>query len=40
MSMTAAYPRDLIGYGAQVPHAQWPGQASCGAICSELRGGR
>ncbi|MBK1888635.1 allantoinase PuuE [Undibacterium sp. 14-3-2] len=25
--MTAAYPRDLIGYGAQVPHAQWPGQA-------------
>lgn len=27
MSMTAAYPRDLIGYGAQVPHAQWPGQA-------------
>ena len=27
MSMTAAYPRDLIGYGAQVPHAQWPDQA-------------
>lgn len=24
---TLAYPRDLIGYGAQPPHAQWPGQA-------------
>jgi putative urate catabolism protein len=22
-----AYPRDMIGYGRQVPHAQWPGQA-------------
>jgi allantoinase len=21
------YPRDLVGYGAQVPHAQWPGGA-------------
>ena len=21
------YPRDLIGYGPRVPHAQWPGQA-------------
>ena len=24
---TAAYPRDLIGYGADVPHARWPGGA-------------
>jgi allantoinase len=24
---TAPYPRDLIGYGRNVPHAQWPGQA-------------
>jgi allantoinase len=24
---TAAYPRDLIGYGSQPPHPQWPGQA-------------
>jgi putative urate catabolism protein len=24
---TATYPRDLVGYGADVPHAQWPGQA-------------
>jgi allantoinase len=24
---TAAYPRDLIGYGRNPPHAQWPGQA-------------
>jgi allantoinase len=24
---TRAYPRDLIGYGAAAPHAQWPGQA-------------
>ncbi|NSX06425.1 allantoinase, partial [Cupriavidus gilardii] len=21
------YPRDLIGYGSQPPHAQWPGGA-------------
>jgi putative urate catabolism protein len=24
---TQAYPRDLVGYGEHVPHAQWPGQA-------------
>lgn len=24
---TAAYPRDLTGYGADVPHARWPGGA-------------
>ena len=24
---TAPYPRDLQGYGRDVPHAQWPGQA-------------
>ncbi|MFT3813989.1 MAG: allantoinase PuuE [Acidovorax sp.] len=24
---TATYPRDLIGYGRNPPHAQWPGQA-------------
>lgn len=24
---TASYPRDLIGYGAEVPHARWPGGA-------------
>ena len=24
---TQPYPRDLIGYGRDVPHAQWPGQA-------------
>ncbi len=24
---TAPYPRDLIGYGADVPHARWPGGA-------------
>jgi allantoinase len=24
---TAPYPRDLIGYGANPPHAQWPGGA-------------
>ncbi len=24
---TAAYPRDLAGYGAKAPHAQWPGGA-------------
>jgi allantoinase len=27
MTFTNTYPRDLIGYGPQVPHAQWPGQA-------------
>src|SRR5437660_327683 len=25
--MTMPYPRDLIGYGAEPPHAQWPGEA-------------
>ena len=25
--MSEAYPRDLIGYGAKPPHAQWPGGA-------------
>ncbi|MDX2097659.1 MAG: allantoinase, partial [Leptolyngbyaceae cyanobacterium bins.59] len=25
--MTAAYPRDLIGYGRTPPHPQWPGDA-------------
>ena len=25
--MSAEYPRDLIGYGANPPHAQWPGGA-------------
>jgi putative urate catabolism protein len=25
--MTAAYPRDLVGYGRNPPHAQWPGNA-------------
>ena len=25
--MTSAYPRDLIGYGRNPPHAQWPGGA-------------
>jgi putative urate catabolism protein len=25
--MTPAYPRDLIGYGANPPHPQWPGDA-------------
>ena len=25
--MTAAYPRDLIGYGREVPQANWPGAA-------------
>jgi hypothetical protein len=25
--MTSPYPRDLIGYGAMPPHAQWPGDA-------------
>jgi hypothetical protein len=24
---TAAYPRDLAGYGRNPPHAQWPGRA-------------
>jgi len=24
---TASYPRDLVGYGRNPPHAQWPGQA-------------
>ena len=24
---TLPYPRDLLGYGAEPPHAQWPGQA-------------
>jgi putative urate catabolism protein len=24
---SASYPRDLIGYGANPPHARWPGQA-------------
>jgi putative urate catabolism protein len=24
---TLPYPRDLVGYGAHPPHAQWPGQA-------------
>lgn len=27
MSTQDTYPRDLIGYGRQVPHAGWPGQA-------------
>ncbi len=26
-TMPASYPRDLIGYGRQPPHAQWPSQA-------------
>ncbi|MBV9542171.1 MAG: allantoinase PuuE [Alphaproteobacteria bacterium] len=25
--MTASYPRDLVGYGENPPHAQWPGGA-------------
>ena len=24
---TAPYPRDLVGYGRNPPHPQWPGQA-------------
>ena len=24
---TAPYPRDLLGYGADVPHARWPNGA-------------
>lgn len=27
MQASNHYPRDLIGYGRQVPHANWPGQA-------------
>ncbi|MFZ6847607.1 allantoinase PuuE [Undibacterium sp. RuRC25W] len=27
MTIISAYPRDLIGYGHHVPHAQWPQQA-------------
>ncbi len=27
MTPTAEYPRDLIGYGRQPPHADWPGSA-------------
>ncbi|WP_341669385.1 allantoinase PuuE [Alcaligenes sp. SDU_A2] len=27
MSQQKSYPRDLIGYGKHVPHANWPGQA-------------
>ena len=23
----ASYPRDLVGYGARPPHADWPGEA-------------
>ena len=23
----AAYPRDMVGYGRNPPHAQWPGNA-------------
>ncbi|MCX5592636.1 allantoinase PuuE [Alcaligenes endophyticus] len=25
--MSTAYPRDLVGYGKDIPHANWPGQA-------------
>ncbi len=25
--MSADYPRDLIGYGSNPPHPQWPGNA-------------
>jgi len=25
--MSEPYPRDMIGYGAEPPHAQWPGEA-------------
>ncbi|MEQ9349503.1 MAG: polysaccharide deacetylase family protein, partial [Alphaproteobacteria bacterium] len=31
--MNDGYPRDLIGYGAEPPHAQWPGQAK---VCISL----
>ena len=27
MTMTQDYPRDLIGYGSNPPHPQWPGEA-------------
>ena len=27
MSMTTDYPRDLIGYGRDLPKVRWPGQA-------------
>lgn len=27
MQNSNSYPRDLIGYGRQLPHARWPGQA-------------
>ena len=27
MNASVHYPRDLVGYGQKVPHAQWPGQA-------------
>jgi allantoinase len=27
MQKDNAYPRDLVGYGRQIPHARWPGQA-------------
>ena len=27
MASTAPYPRDLVGYGRAVPHADWPGNA-------------
>ncbi|RJF95310.1 allantoinase PuuE [Noviherbaspirillum saxi] len=27
MQKENAYPRDLVGYGRQLPHARWPGQA-------------
>ncbi|MGZ5196254.1 MAG: allantoinase, partial [Ramlibacter sp.] len=27
MSTYDNYPRDLVGYGRNPPHAQWPGQA-------------
>ena len=26
-ALGAAYPRDVVGYGAAIPHAQWPGAA-------------
>jgi putative urate catabolism protein len=31
--MNPDYPRDLIGYGGQPPHAQWPGQAKIAVQC-------
>ena len=27
MSINAIYPRDLVGYGRNPPHAKWPGKA-------------